>query len=127
MNTPVKAKMTKLPHTIGVNISVEKAKAFMAEFGCHHLPVLDGGELVGVISDRDIKLVETIPNGMETPVSELMTDEPVVVHPDAAMKEVVDKMLASKIHSVIVMADGDEPWGIFTSTNALQHLSSILD
>jgi acetoin utilization protein AcuB len=74
--------MTEMPHTIGHDISVAKAKSMMSENNCHHLPVLDGGHLVGVVSSRDLSLVETIRGGGETPIEELMTEEPVVVDPD---------------------------------------------
>ncbi|MCB0377006.1 MAG: CBS domain-containing protein [Bdellovibrionales bacterium] len=121
MSIPVKEVMTAMPHTIGHDIAAAKAQAMMAEYNCHHLPVLDGGKLVGVISNRDLAIVAKIPNGEETPVEDLMTDEPIVVDPDTDIHEVVATMLKHKIHSVIVSAKEGHPWGICTSTNALQY------
>lgn len=54
--TKVRDLMTPMPKTIGFDISVEKALIMMKECACHHLPVLDGGKLVGVLSDRDLSM-----------------------------------------------------------------------
>ena len=120
MNTPVKEFMTATPHTIGKDISVNKAKTMMLEFTCHHLPVLDGGKLVGVLSDRDVAIVEQTPGAMEMPVNNLMTDDPIIVDPDTSIKDAIAEMLENKVHSLIVSAKGNQPWGIFTATNALE-------
>lgn len=121
MSITINEVMTRTPHTIGHDIPVSKAKLMMREYNCHHLPVLDGGRLVGVISDRDLKLVERLPHGDETLIEDLMTDEPFVVSPDLSVKDVLTKMLDNKINSVIVSAKGDQSWGIFTSTDALAY------
>lgn len=124
MSIPVREFMTPMPHTIGHDIEVKKAKAMMAEYNCNHLPVLDGGELVGVISSTDLKLTEKLASGDSTPVEEIMTDEPVMVEPDTSIKSAVEIMLKNNIHSVIVRAKGESPWGIFTSNNALEYFAS---
>ena len=121
MSTTVNEIMTPMPHTIGHDIPVAKARAMMSEYKCHHLPVLDGGKLVGVISDRDIKMVEQIPKGDEVPVEDLMTDEPFVVAPTQTVAQTVQGMLERNINSAIVSATAESPWGIFTSTNALEY------
>jgi acetoin utilization protein AcuB len=52
--------MTPMPHTIGSDQSLQKAHELMREFKIRHLPVLKGGKLVGILTDRDIALVETL-------------------------------------------------------------------
>ena len=51
--------MTTTPHTIGGEQTLAKAEKFMREHKIKHLPVLEGGKLVGILSDRDVKLVES--------------------------------------------------------------------
>ena len=52
--------MTAAPITIGVEQSLEKASKLMYEHQIRHLPVLKGGQLVGILSDRDIKMVTSL-------------------------------------------------------------------
>lgn len=122
MKTPIRDLMTQLPHSVGHDISISKAKTMMREHHIHHLPVLDGGKLVGVLSARDLKVAEGIPNSAEMPVEELMTDEPLIVDPDTDVKTVIETMLSKEAGSVIVSAKAGQPWGIFTSTDGLRHL-----
>ena len=122
MSTMIKEFMTATPKTIGHDISVDKARELMRELRCHHLPVLDGGKLVGMLSDRDLALVKRVPNGDATLVEELMTDDAYIVDPDSDVNDAVEKMLAEQTHSVIVRAKDDQPWGIFTATDALKFL-----
>lgn len=123
MSMPVTEFMTSVPHSIGHDMNLEKAKELMFKFSCHHLPVLDGGQLVGVLSDRDIRLAEKMSNGSEVIVEDVMTDEPVVVQPTEDVFQVAMLMHEKKIGSVIVSASEDKPWGIFTATDALNYFS----
>ncbi len=56
MKKPIKEYMTKMPHTIGEDMTVAKDSELMKEYSCHHLPVLSGGKLVGIVSKRDLLL-----------------------------------------------------------------------
>ena len=112
--------MTTLPHTIGQDSSVELALEKMREFHCHHLPVLEGGHLVGVISDRDLYLATTITKTGETTIKDIMMDDPYIVEPSSETKSVLQEMLNKKISSAIVKATPNNDWGIFTTTDAIR-------
>ncbi|MCB0408348.1 MAG: CBS domain-containing protein [Bdellovibrionales bacterium] len=120
MSTPVRTVMTSMPHTIGHDMTIETAKEMMREYSCHHLPVLDGGKLVGVISDRDLRLLDSIKGSQNTPIEDIMTDEPVLVSGNTDVFQVAMLMHEKKIGSVIVQGEADLPWGIFTATDALK-------
>ena len=51
---PVSVWMTESPDTIGPNISVREAVAWLMQTGYRHLPVVDGSELLGIVSVRDL-------------------------------------------------------------------------
>ena len=121
----IKNLMTKSPHTVSPNLSIRMAQEKMRSFDCHHLPVLDGGQLIGVISDRDIKTVEKVVGGLDKVVQDVMTDEAYVVDPDRDIRGVVEEMLKEKINSVVVQAKNGEPWGIFTTTDALHYINEL--
>ena len=53
--------MTPRPKTIGREQTLAKAKATMTELGVRHLPVLHGGRIEGILSSRDIALLERLP------------------------------------------------------------------
>jgi acetoin utilization protein AcuB len=119
--------MTTSPHTIGSDQTIAKAASVMSEYHIRHLPVLRGGRLLGVISDRDVKLVESFrdvdPN--KTTVDEAMTEQPYAVEPDAPLDEVVRTMAEKKLGSAVVMQN-HKVVGIFTTVDVCRALSELL-
>lgn len=94
----------------------------MATRDIHHLPVMEDGELVGIISDRDLHPVHPL---HDVTVGELMTEDVAHVRAYAPMDEVIDMMERQKISSVVVLGtDGVE--GIFTVNDALRALGDLL-
>ena len=51
--------MTAVPHTIGAEQTLAKAEKMMNDYKIRHLPVLKGGQLVGILSEGDVRLVES--------------------------------------------------------------------
>lgn len=122
--TQVRNLMTPMPQTIGFDISVERALEMMKEHTCHHLPVLDGGKLVGVLSDRDLSIIrhDSADIKAEHLVKDLMSDAPIVIEPSTEINTAIRTMLDNKINSLIVRAEGNHPWGILTSTDLLRYV-----
>ncbi|MCC6917340.1 CBS domain-containing protein [Nitrosomonas sp.] len=122
--TVVRDLMTPMPQTIGFDISVEKALVMMEKCTCHHLPVLEGGKLVGVLSDRDLSMARYSSDNIKAEhlVKDMMTDTPVVIDPSAEISTAIQTMLDNKINSLIVRAEGNQPWGILTSTDLLRYV-----
>lgn len=54
LSTPISAVMTPDVKTLTVDDTAEKAGLLMSRFNIRHLPILDQGELVGIISERDL-------------------------------------------------------------------------
>lgn len=120
--------MTESPHTIGADQTLAKAEKLMRQLKVRHLPVLQGGKLVGILSDRDIRLVESFkdvdPEIMT--VSEAYTEEPFSVAPSTPLSEVCAKMAHRKYGSVLVV-DRNKLVGIFTWIDALNAMNSLLE
>jgi len=126
--TTLRDLMTPRPKTIGAEQSLAMAKKVMLELGVRHLPVLHGGRIEGIVSSRDIALVERLP-GVDTEtleVAEAMSAEPYVVSPDTPMAEVAREMAEHKYGAVLVM-EGTAVVGIFTTVDALRALAARLD
>ena len=119
--------MTPAPHTISTRQTLAEAHQAMRERGVRHLPVVEEGKLVGVVSQRDLYLLETLRGvdvGREL-VEEAMTDAPFVVGPDASLEEVAEAM-ANRKHGSAVIVENATVVGIFTSTDALRALVTLL-
>ncbi len=122
--TTVAEYMTDAPITIGDDQSLARAHEVMREHKIRHLPVLHGGQLVGIVSLGDLHLIETLGDrDLESiPVEDAMTPEPFVVQPDAELAEVAGTMAAHKYGTAIV-ARGSKIVGIFTTIDALRALT----
>src|SRR5437762_13415215 len=92
----IKKYMTSDVQTIGDEQPMAVAHRLMREQRIRHLPVLHQGKLVGVLSDRDLHLIETLRdvNPDKVAVSEAMTPDPYIVSPEAELHEVVYTMSA---------------------------------
>ncbi|HEU4727100.1 MAG TPA: CBS domain-containing protein [Kofleriaceae bacterium] len=119
--------MTAQPWTIDFDASLHEADRLMREHQIRHLPVLEDGNLVGVVSERDLRLLEAADGtaASSSPVHRAMTERPFLVTADTALDEVAAIMGEHKYGSVIVMGhDGVE--GIFTAVDACRALAEIL-
>ena len=119
--------MTKRPQTIERTATLAEAHHTMREFEIRHLPVVESGRLVGVVSQRDLYLLETIGEfDLEgVTVEEAMTEHPFIVTGDTALDEVAQIMAERKYGSVVVMGrEGIE--GIFTTSDACRVLATLL-
>jgi predicted transcriptional regulator len=123
----IKDFMTRSPHAIGHDQPLKLARERMQQWGIRHLPVLDGGTLVGVLSERDIALIGVLsPERLEDlAVEEAMSNDPYAVAPDAPAAEIAQYMADHKYGSAVVM-DKHKVVGIFTSTDALAALATLL-
>ena len=59
MTATLERYMTRHPHTIRIDEKLDTARKLMTSLGVRHLPVLEAGKLVGVVSDRDLKSAST--------------------------------------------------------------------
>ncbi len=126
---PIRRFMTPTPVTIGREQSLEEAHKRMQEHNIRHLPVLDGGRIVGILSDRELELVENLPgvDAHTTKVEEAMIDSPYTVEPDAPLRDVITFMAEHKYGTAVVAADdGRALLGIFTTIDALTAFASHL-
>lgn len=120
-------RMTKNPVTIPADLNLSDATQRMFDHGIRHLPVIDDGHVVGVVSERDLALVKSIPGVEEERVRvvEAMTEHPYMVAPNTPLLEVIDAMCERKIGTALVMDEG-EIRGIFSVIDGLAALRDRL-
>lgn len=130
-NFAVKDFMTASPHAIEPHESAEKAFQRMRDLKVLHMPVRARGLAVGILSERDVALLSTLPGQHRVDlktmqVSEVMTPDPYCVKPDAPLRNVAADMARSKIGSALVIDDAGVLLGIFTVSDALRALSTVV-
>jgi acetoin utilization protein AcuB len=124
----IQRHMTTAPHSIGSDQPLTRAAALMRDYQVRHLPVLHGGKLVGVLSDRDIKLIEGLRDVDPTKIAveEAMTGEPYAVAPDTPLNEVAQTM-AEKKYGCALVVQNNKVVGIFTTVDCAQALADLLN
>jgi acetoin utilization protein AcuB len=124
----VREYMTPSPLTVLPTSSLSKAVKIMRDHQVRHLPVIDGGRIVGVLSQRDILIMESLPgvNPTEVRVEEAMVRDVFAVAPDVAVGDVVATMIERKLGSTIV-CEGERVLGVFTTIDALRALHALLE
>ena len=122
--------MTPFPYSIDVNAPLTAAHQLMREHAFRHLPVTEGGALVGMLSDRDIKLILgpdfAGANERELRVRDAYVDRPCIVPASTPVATVARTMAESHIGSAIV-TKRDKLVGIFTVTDACRALAQVLE
>lgn len=119
--------MTTQPQSIESTESIKKALDRMDKIKVRHLPVTKAGKVVGIVSDRDLKLVlgfEEI-DSAEVTVADVCHPKPFIVEPDTQLHEVASEMAEKRLGSAIVVQNG-KLVGIFTTVDACRALAEIL-
>lgn len=120
--------MTTSPHTVGQDQKLSQAHKIMRAHEIRHLPVLEAGKLVGVVSDRDLHLIESLSDvdPERVLVEEAMTPTVYTVAPKAALDEVVREMAQHKYGCAVVLDNG-KVVGVFTTVDALRAFADLLE
>jgi len=119
--------MTPSPVVVERNTTMAHALRIMNEQGFRHLPVLAAGKLVGVVSERELRIVENmhgVDSGMCV-VGDFLLGAPYAVGPETPLREVSLAMADHKLGSAVVV-DGEKVVGVFTTTDALRALAAVL-
>jgi len=119
--------MTTTPHSIGADQTLAQAHAVMREHRIRHLPVLVGGKLVGMVTDRDLRFIETLRDvdPAKVTVEDAMVTDVYSVDPETPVDEVVREMAQHKYGSVVVMQN-QKVVGIFTTVDVCTAFADML-
>ena len=115
-------------HSIGPGHSIAAAHRLMRRHNIRHLPVLVEGNMVGVLSQRDLYFLEALDDidQERVSVSEAMEENVLSVERATPLSEVARTMIGSRVGCLIVMED-DKVCGIITTIDALMALWEMTD
>ncbi|MBI2000716.1 MAG: CBS domain-containing protein [candidate division NC10 bacterium] len=132
----VEKRMKRDPVTLGPEDSFRHAMTLIRQKGIRHLPVVERGRLVGIVTDRDIRQASPSPaTSLEVhelhyllekiKIREIMTRKVYTVTPDSPIEEAARLMLQHKIGGLPVLQDGDLV-GIITETDILAAFVEVM-
>ncbi|MFT4584692.1 MAG: CBS domain-containing protein [Gammaproteobacteria bacterium] len=125
MTQKMKYIMTPNPYRIGIHEKIFAALKSMAEHDIHHLAVMNGDDLEGLITDRDIELVLDVKlEGLKydsITVQDVMFEEPYIVDVDESLIRVLEYFSKNHIGTALV-TENEQLVGIFTASDACKEL-----
>ena len=131
--------MTPNPVTLDSKASIADAWDLMRENVIRHVPVVDGGILVGMLSDRDLGHLDVgrilafdgaaaARAELARPVIDSMSADVIFVHPETEVSDVIDLLLEARIGAVpVVLPDSREIVGIVSYIDILRGLGHVLE
>jgi CBS domain-containing protein len=137
-NTKVREIMTKAPYTIEANRSAGAVLSLIRERGISHVPVMDNGKLVGMISIQDIITHVFQPQHSQTlgeivgektpmlniPAKGIMNSPAITVQAETTLKEAEEKMHRYNISCLPVLSQ-EKLVGIVTKLDFLEPISQM--
>lgn len=128
ISVPVDEFTTPDPITASEDLAVDELQALMEEHGIRHLPIVRDNVVVGIISDRDLRLVTGLPlaEKLQVCAADIMSIDPYAVPASTPLDEVAFAMSEKKIGSVIINEENGQFLGIFTASDALNALIEIV-
>ncbi len=128
LHVSVEEFTTPNPITASEEDPIDKLSSLMKDNGIRHLPILKDNKVIGIISDRDLRVVSNLnaKQKMKVHAADIMVKDPFTVSSDMTLADVAFEMSKNKIGSVIVNDENDQFLGIFTVTDALNALIEIV-
>ncbi|MCG2635237.1 MAG: CBS domain-containing protein [Gammaproteobacteria bacterium] len=122
--------MTAFPYTVAADAKLDEARLLMHEHHIRHLPVMRAGELVGVVSDRDIKLGMAVGAELQAElgsplVGDVCSDRVYQADIHTPLQQVAEQMHRNHLGSAVVTRN-DKVVGMFTATDACRCLDELL-
>jgi CBS domain-containing protein len=135
--TPISFVMTRDVHTVELSSKLSTVRHALIAAGFHHMPIMDGNRLVGMVSWRDLVHAYRAARGpaesdpiaiddlldQSTSIGEVMTRELVTVHADDPLDLAIDLISDGQIHSVLVLDAEKQLVGIVTDKNIIEYLA----
>lgn len=121
--------MTRDPLTVEPDDTIREAEEIMTENDVRQLPVVRGKELVGIITDRDIRSflggrlltsLEERERAMNTKAGTIMSTQPITVSADDDLRDVIETLIEEKVGGIPVVDEEEGLIGIVTYVDILR-------
>ncbi len=113
--------MSENPITVSPDTSVEQAYALLELGELHHLPVVDDGKLVGIVSTADLLKLYLLDEPVDAMdrirVASIMAASPVTLSHRASLRDAVERLSVGGFHALPITGDDGQLAGIVTSAD----------
>jgi CBS domain-containing protein len=119
MGTKVREVMTDRPRCVTLETPISEVAELMESEDIGSLPVLDGEQLAGMVTDRDI-VVRAIAKGKDPrgmPVREVASREPVTVYAEDDLSSALKKMASEQVRRLPVVDDDNRLIGVLSQAD----------
>jgi CBS domain-containing protein len=105
MSTLVRHVMTESPKTLGSAMSAEDAAGLMAQYDVGVIPVVDDGQMVGLVTDRDLvlRVLASRADPAQVRLGSILTKAPVSASPDMRLGQARELMQRHRVRRLPVM------------------------
>jgi len=118
--------MTSDPATVSPQSSAAEARRLLESNVIHHLPVVEGDRLVGIVSSSDLLKLHLLDDKMaiftRATVDQIMETNVTVLGKNSTLREAVEKLSMGNFHALPVVDRKRRLLGIVTSTDLLNEL-----
>jgi acetoin utilization protein AcuB len=130
--------MTPNPITVAPDATLAEVWDLMREADIRHVPVVQAGALVGMVSDRDLALLDVaqvlttegadaLRRTLATPVVTMMSSDVIFVEMDDDLDDVIELMLEHKVGAIPVAgSDGRDVMGIISYIDVLRGIPDLV-
>lgn len=115
--------MTRTVVSAKPDATVREAISLIDDGDIRHLPIVEDGRLIGIVSDRDLRAFERERSDelLATPLRDVMSKDPVCLEARESIAAAIDVMLEYKIGALPVVDEAGELVGIVSYIDVLQH------
>ena len=133
------ALMTMYPVTVTPQATIAEALDLMRDLDIRHVPVVERGALVGMLSDRDLAYLNVgaaltdqgaaaLRRGLATPVVKVMRSDVIRVEPETELSDVIGLLLEHKIGAIpVIRPDTQAVVGIVSYIDVLRAVQDLLE
>ena len=117
-NATVRDSMTSSPTTISTDATAAEAARKLASENVGSLPVVDGEELVGIVTDRDlvVRVLAEDLDAQQVAVADVCSESPVTARPDESLEDALQRMAQQQVRRLPVV-DGGRLVGILAQAD----------
>ena len=121
----IKSVMTPFPYSIAPTASLEDAQVMMRQHNIRHLPVCDKHVVIGVLSDREMRIAASLSASGTLSVADVCTTDPLIVDLERSLDGVAAQMAERRVGSAIVTRQ-EKLAGILTTTDVCRLFAELL-